>query len=148
MEEFTNIFKALSDKTRLRIMWLLSGAKYEVSVERSETNLELCVCEIMDSLNESQYNVSRHLKELKNAGLIRERKEGRWVFYSLTSPISRFQELILQAVLTLPEELLSHDKERLKKRLSLRKDGKCVVGMRSEEWRKMLNQLMAKRRST
>lgn len=134
MEKFVNIFKGLSDKTRLRIIWLLSKA-----------DCGLCVCEIMDSLNESQYNVSRHLRALKNNGLIREKKEGRWVYYSLTSPTNRFQELVLEAVLAIPEEFLSLESERLKKRLSLRESGKCVVGINDEEWRKILNPLVAKR---
>lgn len=135
MDEIVSYFKALSDKTRLRIMWLLSKA-----------NSELCVCEIMDSLNESQYNVSRHLKVLKNTGLVKERKEGRWVSYSLANPvnISRFQELVLETLSSLPKEFFSSESERLKKRLSLRENGKCVVGINSEEWRKILNRLEQK----
>jgi len=68
IEEFTSYFKGLSDKTRLRIIWLLIKA-----------NTKLCVCEIMNSLNENQYNVFRHLKSLKNAGFLKEEKEGRLV---------------------------------------------------------------------
>jgi len=129
MEEFVSILKGLSDKTRLRIVWLLSRA-----------NCEICVCEVMDTLNESQYKVSRHLKVLKNAGLVREKKDGRWVFYSLIKPGNRFQEFILQAVSALPEEPFSQDEKRLEKRLSLRENGKCIVGINSEEWCKILNQ--------
>jgi ArsR family transcriptional regulator len=98
-----------------------------------KANTRLCVCEIMDSLNENQYNVSRHLKSLKNAGFLKEEKEGRWVYYSLIDLKNRFQELILEAVSSLPEELFSKESERLKKRLTLRENGKCVEGMNSEE---------------
>lgn len=129
MEEFVNILKGLSDKSRLRTIWLLNKADHE-----------LCVCEIMDVLNINQYNVSRHLKILKNAGLVQEKKDGRWVFYSLIEPGNRFQEFILQAVEALPKELFSLDEKRLKKRLSLRENGKCVVGIKSEEWYKILSQ--------
>ncbi len=122
MEDYVIFFKGLSDKTRLRIIWLLMKA-----------NTRLCVCEIMDSLNENQYNVSRHLKSLKNAGFLKEEKEGRWVYYSLIDLKDRFQELILEAVSSLPEELFSEESERLKKRLTLRENGKCVEGMNSEE---------------
>ncbi len=122
MEDYVIFFKGLSDKTRLRIIWLLMKA-----------NTRLCVCEIMDSLNENQYNVSRHLKSLKNAGFLKEEKEGRWVYYSLIDLKNRFQELILEAVSSLPEELFSEESERLKKRLTLRENGKCVEGMNSEE---------------
>jgi ArsR family transcriptional regulator len=118
MEDFVGLFKALSDKMRLRIMWVLCKA-----------NQELCVCEIMDSLKESQYNVSRHLKILKNSGLVQERKEGRWVFYSLSKPTNQVNELLLQTILAIPQEVLNEDAVRLEKRLSLRKDGKVVVGM-------------------
>lgn len=98
----------------------------------------------MDSLNESQYNVSRHLKVLENDGLVREKKEGRWVSYSLTKPVKGFQELVLKTVSSLPKELFSLESERLKKRLSLRENGKCVVGINSEEWLRILKQLEAK----
>ncbi len=122
MEEFVNFFKGLSDRTRLRTIWLLNKA-----------NTRLCVCEIMDSLNENQYNVSRHLKVLKSAGFLKEEKEGRWVYYSLINPKNRFQELTLEAVSALPEESFEEISERLKERLSLRKNGKCVAGMKSDE---------------
>jgi len=122
MEEIVSFFKALSDKTRLRTIWLLNKA-----------NTKLCVCEIMDSLNENQYNVSRHLKPLKYAGFLKEEKEGRWVYYSMAEPKSRFQELILEAVSSLSGELFNEESERLKKRLALRKNGKCVAGMKSDE---------------
>lgn len=122
MEEFVNFFKGLSDRTRLRTIWLLNKA-----------NTRLCVCEIMDSLNENQYNVSRHLKVLKSAGFLKEEKEGRWVYYSLINPKNRFQELTLEAVSALPEESFEEISERLKERLSFRKNGKCVAGMKSDE---------------
>ena len=118
MEEYLRLLKGLSDNSRLRTIWLLC-----------QSNAELCVCEIMDALNLSQYNVSRYLKVLKNAGLIREKKDGRWVYYSLIEHENRFHELILQAVSSLPKELFAQDEKRLKKRLSLRENGKCVVGI-------------------
>ena len=65
-EHYTDIFKALSDVTRLKIMWLL------LSIDS-----KICVSEIIDVLCENQYNVSKHLKILKKAGLIYEKKEGK-----------------------------------------------------------------------
>ena len=129
MEEFIIFFKALSDSTRLRVLWLLGRVK-----------TCLCVCEIMDSLNESHYNISRHLKILKYAGLISEKKEGRWVYYSLKDPISPFQASVLEAVFGLSEERFTLESERLKKRLALRKNGRCVVGVNSGQWRTLFNQ--------
>ena len=115
MEEFVNYFKGLSDKTRLRIIWLLQ-----------KSNTRLCVCEIMDSLNENQYNVSRHLRILKSEEFLKEEKEGRWVYYSLTNPKSHFQKLIFEAVSSLPEKIFYEESKRVKKRLALRENGKCV----------------------
>ena len=63
------LFKALADETRLRILKLL-----EVR--------EMCVCEIMVALALTQPTASHHLGILENVGLVRGRKEGKWVFYS------------------------------------------------------------------
>ncbi len=69
----SRIFKALADQTRLKILGLL-----EVR--------EMCVCEIMVALGLTQPTASYHLGLLENAGLIKDRKEGKWVFYSLADP--------------------------------------------------------------
>jgi ArsR family transcriptional regulator len=66
-------FKALADETRLRILSLL-----EVR--------EMCVCEVMVALDLTQPTASHHLGLLENAGLVKDRKEGKWVFYSLADP--------------------------------------------------------------
>jgi ArsR family transcriptional regulator len=63
-------FHALSDETRLRIVGLLAGG-------------ERCVCELMDPLGAAQSRLSFHLKTLKTAGLVTDRREGRWVYYTL-----------------------------------------------------------------
>ncbi|MBI5574339.1 MAG: winged helix-turn-helix transcriptional regulator [Elusimicrobia bacterium] len=115
MEKFTNVFKSLSDKTRLRILHLLTFSKKE-----------LCICEIMDSLKLAQYNISKHIRELKLAGLVQERKEGRFVFYFIVEPKNTFHRNILQTTKAIPKN--KEDIERLRKRLALRKNGKIVVG--------------------
>ena len=63
-------FHALSDSLRLEILELL----------RSQ---ELCVCELCEKLKVSQSKLSFHLKTLKEAGLVRGRQQGRWIYYSL-----------------------------------------------------------------
>jgi len=63
-------FKALADDTRLRILRLLQVR-------------EMCVCEIMVALDLTQSTASHHLGILENAGLVRDRKEGKWVFYCI-----------------------------------------------------------------
>jgi len=70
MENLLDVLKALSDETRLRILNLL----YEK---------ELCVCDIMETLEISQAKASRHLIYLKNADLVKDRKQAQWVYYSL-----------------------------------------------------------------
>jgi len=66
----SRLFKALADVTRLRILRLL-----EVR--------EMCVCEVMVALDLTQPTASHHLGLLENAGLVKDRKEGKWVFYSV-----------------------------------------------------------------
>ncbi|BAE86395.1 hypothetical protein DSY4606 [Desulfitobacterium hafniense Y51] len=117
------IFKALSDMTRLKIMWLL------LSIDS-----KICVSEIIDVLGENQYNVSKHLKVLKNADLIYEKKEGKWNFYHYRTSNDEFDAAIRQTVLTIPEELMKEEIKRCQKRLSMRVDGKCVVGTESRNW--------------
>ena len=63
---------ALSDETRIAILERLR-------------NGEQCVCKLMDLLGAGQSRLSFHLKTLKDAGLVRDRKEGRWVHYSLNA---------------------------------------------------------------
>ena len=66
----SRVFKALADETRLRILRLL-----EVR--------EMCVCEVMVALNLTQPTASHHLGLLEHAGLVKARKEGKWVFYRI-----------------------------------------------------------------
>jgi len=103
---------------RLRIFWVLNKAM-----------CEMCVCEIIDAVQENQYNVSRHLRILKNAGLVIENKQGRFVYYSVSKTGDKISKIILNLFSAIPNETLSDDAKRLTKRLSLRKKGKCVIGM-------------------
>ena len=72
MEIDPNIFlSALADTTRLRMVALLLRHK------------ELCVCELVAALDTHQPKVSKHLAILRKAGLIRGRRAGQWIHYSL-----------------------------------------------------------------
>jgi len=73
VEKESRFFKALADETRLKILKLL-----EVR--------ELCVCEVMVALDLTQPTASHHLGLLENAGLVKSRKEGKWVFYRVANP--------------------------------------------------------------
>lgn len=65
-----DIFKALGDETRLEIVKMLIGR-------------ELCVCDILESVDKSQPVVSHHLKVLRLTTLVTDRREGKWVYYKL-----------------------------------------------------------------
>ena len=65
-----HLFHALSDETRLGVLEMLRDG-------------ERCVCDLQDALDAAQSRLSFHLKVLKEAGLVTDRKEGRWSYYSL-----------------------------------------------------------------
>ena len=66
----TRQFRALGDEHRLRIIDLLR-------------NGERCVCELTDALDVGQSLLSFHLRTLKDAGLVTDRRDGRWAYYTL-----------------------------------------------------------------
>jgi ArsR family transcriptional regulator len=69
----TRLLKALANETRLKILKLLSTR-------------EMCVCELTVALDLTQPTASHHLNILENMGLIKDKKKGKWVFYSVASP--------------------------------------------------------------
>jgi ArsR family transcriptional regulator len=118
MDTYASIFKVLSDDTRLRIVHLLLAS-----------GLELCCCELTDALEVPQYNISRHLKALKDAGLVSERREGKWVYYSVVSDADPFQAKLLEAVASIgPRPAFEKDERELGERLARREGGRCVLG--------------------
>lgn len=70
LTQAASLFHALSDETRLAVLEMLRGG-------------ERCVCELQDALGAAQSRLSFHLKVLKCAGLVTDRREGRWAYYSL-----------------------------------------------------------------
>ena len=70
LERTARLFQALSDETRLGILRMLSRG-------------ERCVCELQPGVGAYQSRLSFHLRKLKEAGLVSDRKDGRWVYYSL-----------------------------------------------------------------
>lgn len=96
-------FRALSDPKRLRIIGLLRDR-------------EVCVCDLMTALKMSQPMVSRHLAYLRRAGLVRDRRDGRWRHYSLAKPADGTHRNLLACVSgyasTAPE--CRSDRKRLK----------------------------------
>jgi ArsR family transcriptional regulator, arsenate/arsenite/antimonite-responsive transcriptional repressor len=82
MEVTLRLFRALGDETRLRLIEKLRGG-------------EQCVCDLTDELDASQPRLSFHLKTLKDAGLVTDRREGRWVYYALNpEAFATFERLL------------------------------------------------------
>jgi ArsR family transcriptional regulator len=79
------LFKAFSDETRVRILNLLAQD-------------EQCVCEFQMVLRVPQPKISRHLAYLRRMGLIQERKQGKWVIYSLTKARDPLHAALLRCV--------------------------------------------------
>jgi len=63
-------FQAVAEETRFQIIQLLADG-------------ERCVCELQDELDAAQSRLSFHLKKLKDAGVVSDRRDGRWVYYAL-----------------------------------------------------------------
>ena len=100
MNDLVMIFKALSDETRLRIIKLLEEG-------------ELCVCDITAALDMVQPKVSFHLSALKEAGLIKDRKEGKWIHYSLNEKDLFRRMLILSVGERMRDASVAGDRKRL-----------------------------------
>lgn len=122
MKKFIKIFKALSDQTRIKILYLLLSS-----------GKELCVCEITDILEVPQYNISKHLKILENTGLLKSVKDKKWVYYSIANDIDPCVSKIFEFVSSIPSGYFKGQREELKKRLKLRKDGRCIIGVQKKQ---------------
>jgi len=118
-----SLFQALSDNTRLRIVRLLAT-----------TGQEICLCELVDALLEPQYKLSRHLKALRQAGLLTSQKDGRWVYHRLAEKPDYLNQLYT-LVCSLPDtnEIYGTDLKHFNNRMKLREDGRCRVGILSDD---------------
>lgn len=118
MDAFTSGFKALSDLTRLRTLRMILATEGPV-----------CVCELADALELPQYQVSKHLALLRQAGLVTDSRRGTWVYYSVPPNISGFAKSLCELTREhLSGSTFDGDAARLRTRLALREDGRCVLG--------------------
>ena len=85
--EATELFKLLADTTRLRCLLLL------------QSEGELCVCELMHAIGDSQPKISRHLAHLRKSELVVDRKEGLWVHYRLNPTLPEWVRIVLEQTL-------------------------------------------------
>ena len=114
MKDLVTIFRALSDETRLRILKLLESG-------------ELCVCDIVAALDMVQPKISFHLGALKEAGFIKDRRQGRWIHYRLNDA-DLFRRMLLVTVCekaTLPA--ITEDRKRLSRFLKIKKQKEALV---------------------
>jgi len=89
----------------------------------------VCVCELSDALGLPQYQVSKHLAILRQAGLVIDSRVGTWVYYSVPQDLSEFTAGLCDLVSNrLSAPVFEDDASRLKARLELREDGRCVLG--------------------
>ena len=91
LNRMESLFLALGDKTRLRILNLIRGG-------------EVAVWFFMEVLKESQPKISRHLAYLRNAGVVRTRRDGKWIYYSIVVPDDPLELAILQNLIDSMDE--------------------------------------------
>jgi ArsR family transcriptional regulator len=117
MREIIAVGQAIVDPTRVRIIAALRRG-------------ELCVCELVDALEINQSTLSGHLQVLRQTGLVTTRKEGRWIYYSLTDRKTALIEALFSHIQPdgSTDPRLRRDFRRIERRLAIRKDGRCVLG--------------------
>ena len=104
MEYAAAIFSALSDPIRLRGLALLAKQG------------ELCVCELTHALGANQPKISKHMAALRDAGLVRDRRDAQWVLYSLSHDLTPWVRDVVTAAVTgvMEDKRHAEDVERLK----------------------------------
>jgi len=105
LDQFEQVGRAVADPSRLRILKMLEGG-------------ELCVCQITETLGLAPATVSKHLSILRSAGLVAQRKAGRWVHYRLAEHSSNpyaqaFGSLVRKTLAE--DDILAGDRRRLER---------------------------------
>ncbi len=117
------LFAVLGERLRLRMACCLLLAPEG-----------LAVAEVTDALEIPQPSASRNLQMLKAAGLLEERRDGRWVYYALRHvkhPVFESIRRCVENVCCCDD--IQQDVQRLRARLKLRRGGKCVIGFRAKK---------------
>jgi ArsR family transcriptional regulator len=113
LKDLITIYKALSDETRLKILKLLEKG-------------ELCVCDIVSAFNTSQPKISFHLSILKEAGLITDRKQGKWSHYSIVASDMFRRFIVLSSLERIEESDIKEELKRLEAFLQEKNNKKIV----------------------
>ena len=93
LRDVAQFLKVLADETRIQILWLLFN------------HPEMCVCDIMEALGITQSKASRHLATLRHAGLVANRRDAAWSYYSTCQADDQFGCAVLE---TLRTNLVKH----------------------------------------
>jgi len=94
-------YKALADDTRLRCLLLIAQEG------------ELCVCELTQALDEVQPKISRHLAQLRNAGVLSDRRQGQWIFYQLSAVLPDWARGVIQQTNSQNPQFIQTNLQRL-----------------------------------
>ena len=114
MFEFMTVIKALADSNRVRILCVLQGR-------------ELCVCQIIEMLGLAPSSVSKHLSILRQARLLEDRKEGRWMYYrhpDRPNALVKKVLALLRASLS-DDEQMHADRNQVEKILCIEREDLC-----------------------
>ncbi|WOH38259.1 metalloregulator ArsR/SmtB family transcription factor [Thalassotalea fonticola] len=90
----TQLFKSLADETRIKSLMLINLEE------------ELCVCELMVALEDSQPKISRHLAQLKKSGILVDRKQSQWVYYRINPHLPDWAKQIINQTSSANSEFL------------------------------------------
>ncbi len=121
--EMERAFKAAGDPTRTRILKLLEGGS-------------LCVCQVQAVLGLAPSTVSKHLALLKAAGLVQDRREGRWIHYALAGEETNASARSVLAMLRGPldrEPRIAEDRRRLRGVTSIPLETLCALPPKGRE---------------
>ena len=90
LEDFLKTTGALYDETRVQLLKFI------------DKNGAMCICDLQNSFGMLQSRLSRHIKILKDSGFLSIKKEGRWSYYSIRSPLDRFRLQAIEEIRALP----------------------------------------------
>ncbi len=93
LEDFLKTTGALYDETRVQLLKFID--KYGA----------MCICDLQNSFNMLQSRLSRHIKILKDSGFLSIKKDGRWSYYSIRTPLDRFRLQAIEEIRTIPISL-------------------------------------------
>ncbi|OCW20540.1 metalloregulator ArsR/SmtB family transcription factor [Pseudomonas sp. S3E12] len=95
------LFKCLADATRARLTLLI------------QREGELCVCELIHALDDSQPKISRHLAQLRSCGVLLDRRQGQWIYYRVNPALPDWVTQVLDVTLQANQPWLHKDTQRL-----------------------------------